>query len=82
MNNSKILILKLIKIVFYFSLNIETGIICEILELSEPTVNKIILKIQKEISRSKNLVYLGSEDLIVQIDECCFGRRKYNLCEL
>ena len=77
--DSKIPVLKLIRVLFYFTLNIENGVISEITELSMKTVNKIILEIQKNISEIASQDKIGGLGHIVQLDESCVGKRKYNV---
>lgn len=69
--------LKLVRILFLYTLNIPNNIISEMCKLNAVTVSKIILAVQKKIDTFEN-EKIGGVDNIVQLDECCFGKSKYN----
>ncbi|KAG0439640.1 hypothetical protein DMUE_2301 [Dictyocoela muelleri] len=80
---TKIPILKLIKFSYYFTLNIEGGIICEMLELDPKTVNSIVLKIQKLLSTTELIsVPIGGPETIVNSMNLVSGRKNTTLEEM
>lgn len=54
--------------------------ISKFLGLSLPTVNAVILKLNTMLTNyyTNNSIKIGGQGHVVQIDECFFGKRKYN----
>jgi hypothetical protein len=72
---------KLIYAIFYYANDFDSKQLQNWLEISEATASKFILNIQNllltyEIATTNKL---GSHNDIIEIDESCFGRRKYNV---
>ena len=72
---------EMIRFLFYFALGLNNITLAELLELSERTVATLVLKLQRRLSRlvEDDLICIGGAGHIVQLDECCFGKRKYNV---
>ena len=77
-------IAKILHLIALFSINLTNSQISLLLDISQNTVSKLILEIQKAISVyiNENKLKIGGIDHIVQLDESCIGRRKYNVGQL
>jgi transposase-like protein len=79
--HSRLDTVKVLRFLLYFTLDASNGFMEECLEISNNTINSLVLELQSKIS---NILFetnemIGGLGHIVQLDESCFGKRKYNV---
>ncbi|KCZ77960.1 hypothetical protein H311_01021, partial [Anncaliia algerae PRA109] len=79
--NSKLPMHKILYFLLYFSISLNIAQIQTFLQISEKSIISLILQLQKKIHQylEENFVKIGGEGHVVQIDETCVFKRKYNI---
>ena len=72
---------KVVQLLFLFTIEVKSEIIADLLQVSSKTVIDLVIRIQRRLSDlvAAECEPIGGADHIVQLDECCFGKRKYNV---